>query len=309
MNKSRYAITGVLGYSGRYMAEEVMYQGGEVLGLTNTLNRPNPHQIRLEPLCWDDPSRLVRSLRGCDVLLNTYWVRFNHANFTHEQAVKNSLLLFRAAREAGVGRIVHVSITHPDMNSRLSYFRGKAELEEELVSLGIPCSILRPAVLFGEQPGEDILINNMAWVLRHFPVVPVFGNGDYRLRPIHVADLARLAVSEAEREDSGVRVVEAVGPDSFSFRELFAELGEALGVSRPVMSTPYWAIPLIHAATVLMGKWYGDVMLTRDEIAGLVENRLEADNSPSAGSISLRSWMKAHADVLGRKYASELSRR
>ena len=149
MNNEKYAITGVLGYSGRYMAEEAMKHGHDVQGLTGSMNRANPHQFPLKPLCWNDSEQLVLSLQGCDVLLNTYWVRFNHARFTHEQAVKNSLVLFHAAREAGVRRIVHVSITHPDRNSGLPYFRGKAVLEDALASLGVSCSILRPAVLFG----------------------------------------------------------------------------------------------------------------------------------------------------------------
>ncbi len=308
MKTNPFAITGVLGYSGRYMAEEARGRGHDVLGLTNSRHLPNPHDIRLAPLSWGDPAQLAESLRGCEALLNTYWVRFNHRDFSHAQAVEHTKILFRAAREAGVKRIVHVSITNPDRESQLSYFRGKAELEDDLKSLGVPYSILRPAVLFGDREGEDILLNNMAWVLRHFPVVPVFGKGDYELRPIHVQDLALLAVREAEREDSESCVIDAVGPDSLSFKGLFEELGLAIGASRPIVGTPCWTIPLVHASTSLLGYLHGDVMLTRDEIRGLMENRLSS-SAPSAGATSLRRWMHEHASTLGRRYSSELSRR
>lgn len=184
------AVTGVLGYSGRYMAREIARRGGKVLGLTNSPDKPNPDGWRLHPLCWNDPDALAEGLGGCRSLINTYWVRFNTRWFSHAQAVERTKVLFEAARRAGVKRIVHVSITRPDVRSSLSYFRGKAVLEEELKRLGVPYSVLRPAVLFGEMPGEDILINNMAWVLRHVPVVGVPGNGKYRLQPIHVQDLA-----------------------------------------------------------------------------------------------------------------------
>ena len=119
------------------------------------------------PFHFDEPHRLRDVLRGVTGLINTYWVRFDHPLFTHEQAVANTKVLFSAAREAGVRRIVHVSITNPDRTSDLPYFRGKAELESALQSSGVSYCILRPTVLFGK---EDVLVNNIAWALRHLPV-------------------------------------------------------------------------------------------------------------------------------------------
>ena len=206
----RVAVTGVLGYSGRYMARKLVNRGVGIVGLTNSVGKPNPDGWRLSPLCWDDPVALAESMRGCRALINTYWVRFNSRWFSHAEAVEHTRVLFEAAAKAGVERIVHISITHPDRDSSLSYFRGKAELERMLESQDIPYSVLRPAVLFGERPGEDILINNMAWVLRNFPVVGIPENGEYRLQPIHVEDLAALAVREAMAEGGENRVIEAV---------------------------------------------------------------------------------------------------
>lgn len=301
-----FAVTGVLGYSGRYMAREIERRGGKVLGLTNSPDKPNPDGWRLHPLCWEDPAVLEEGLRGCRALVNTYWVRFNTRWFSHAQAVEHTKALFEAARRAGVGRIVHVSITCPDIRSSLSYFHGKAVLEKELENLGVPYSVLRPAVLFGEEPGEDILINNMAWVLRHVPVVGVPGSGKYRLQPIHVQDLAALAVREALREDGESSVIEAVGPETYTFRELFSMLGRVTGRRRPVLSVPPWAA---YAAAGLMGRFHRDVMLTRDEIRGLMEDRLYVEGAPPAGSIRLSVWAKKHAAELGRRYACEMARR
>lgn len=301
-----FAVTGVLGYSGRYMAREIERNGGEVLGLTNSPAKPNPSGWRLHPLCWDDPDALAEGLRGCRALINTYWVRFNTRWFTHEQAVEHTGILFKAAQKAGVKRIVHVSITCPDAHSGLSYFRGKAVMEKMLESLDVPHSILRPAVLFGEEPGEDILINNMAWVLRHVPVVGVPGNGEYRLQPIHVRDLAALAVREALREDGENSVIEAVGPETYTFRELFSMLGKVTGCTRPVLSVPAWAA---HAAAGVMGMFHHDVMLTRDEIRGLMEGRLYVEGAPAAGSVRLSEWAGKYAAELGRTYACEMARR
>ena len=190
-----HAVTGAFGYSGRYIAHRLLADGKDVITLTNSLHRANPFsdRIRVAPFNFDRPEQLVESLRGVRVLYNTYWVRFNHRTFTFADAIRNTEILFQAAKAAGVNRVVHVSITNPSEYSPLEYFSGKGYLERVLMESGLPYTILRPAVLFGK---EDILINNLAWVLRHFPVFAVFGDGEYKIQPIHVDDVAALAVEQ-----------------------------------------------------------------------------------------------------------------
>jgi NADH dehydrogenase len=234
------------------------------------------------------------------VLYNTYWVRFNHKSFTHAEAVKNTYRLFEAAKEADVERIVHVSITNPSEDSPLEYFSGKAKIERALADSGISHAILRPTVLFGK---EDILINNIAWALRHLPVFGVFGSGEYRLQPIYVDDLAALAVEQGSRRENVT--IDAIGPETFAYRELVKMIGETIGKRRPLISVP----PLVgYLAGWIISKWVGDVMITREEIEGLMDDLLYVD-SPPAGTTTLTSWIQEHADLLGRKYASELARR
>ncbi len=181
MSTAIHAVTGAYGYSGKYIAQRLLDQGHTVITLTNSLSRANPFgtAVRAMPFDFDRPDLLAEHLQGVSVLYNTYWVRFNHRLFQHADAVRNTLTLFAAARKAGVRRIVHVSITNPSEDSPLEYFRGKATLEKALVDSGISYAILRPAVLFGK---EDILINNIAWTLRRFPVFALFGDGRYRLQ-------------------------------------------------------------------------------------------------------------------------------
>ena len=301
------AITGVLGYSGRYIAAEAVRRGYRVIGLTDSAKRlPNPQGYELRPLPWSTEENV---LDGVDMLINTYWVRFSyagkrHAAFSHTTAVENTKILFAAAQAAGVKRLIHTSITKPDLHSELPYFRGKAELECALETTGIPHSILRPAVLFGETPAESILINNMAWSLRHLPAVATFGMGSYRLQPIHVQDFAELALDEAEREEQH-RVINATGAETYSFRELWQLLARGMHAPRPILPVPAWFGLL---ATQGLGALVGDVMLTRDEIAGLSQDRLAVDTQP-AGQRRLSEWVAQYADTLGRSYASELARR
>ncbi len=179
-----HAVTGAFGYSGKYIARRLLAAGRRVITLTNSTDRANEFggQTRAFPFHFDRPDELAASLAGVEVLYNTYWVRFNHKLFRHADAVRNTLILFDAAQRAGVRRIVHVSITNPAEDSPLEYFRGKARLERALIESGLSYAILRPTVLFG---AEDILINNIAWLLRRLPVFGVFGDGSYRLQPIY----------------------------------------------------------------------------------------------------------------------------
>jgi uncharacterized protein YbjT (DUF2867 family) len=297
-----HAVTGAFGYSGRYITVRLLERGRQVITLTNSLSRPNPFgdRVRAFPLAFEAPEQLRTALAGVEVLYNTYWVRFNHPTFTHAQAVQNTLALFEAARAAGVRRIVHVSITNPSEESSLEYFSGKARLERALRESGLSHAILRPTVLFGR---EDILINNIAWALRRFPFFALFGDGSYRLQPIHVDDLAELAV--AEGESTANRVVNAIGPETFTYRELVQAVGRAIGRQRPIVSV---SPGLGYALGRIIGWCVRDRFITREEIRGLMDGLLFVD-APPAGRTRLTDWMREHSDTLGSRYASELGRR
>jgi NADH dehydrogenase len=298
----KIAVTGAYGYSGRYIAMRLLRAGHEVMTLTNSVGRSNlfGDRVRAFPFHFDEPGKLRESLRGVDALINTYWVRFDHRLFTHGQAVANTKALFATARDAGVRRIVHISITNPDIRSDLPYFRGKAELEAALTSLGLSYCILRPTVLFGK---EDVLVNNIAWSLRHLPVFGVFGSGDYRLQPIYADDLAAAAVQGIDGDNN--QVINAIGPETFTYRGLAEMIRRELGLRRPIVSVPpelgYWGCRAV-------GWLVRDVVITRQEIRGLMEGRLYVD-APLLGATKLSDWVHEHRDTLGRRYTSELARR
>ncbi|MCP4697382.1 MAG: NAD(P)H-binding protein [Gammaproteobacteria bacterium] len=297
-----HAVIGAFGFTGKYITRRLLAKGHRVITLTNSPHRANPFEdkVRAYPFHFDNPDKLAENLRGVSVLYNTYWVRFNHPLFTHANAVENVRVLFESARKAGVKRIVHISITNPSKDSPLEYFSGKAKMEEALLASGVPYSILRPPVLFGD---EDILINNIAWLLRRVPVFAVFGGGKYRLQPIYVDDLAELAVREGENNKNVI--IDAIGPETFAYRALVEEIGEIIGKKRPIIPV----FPVIgYLAGSLLGKLLNDVFITRAEIEGLMADLLYVD-SPPAGKTRLTDWVKQHADSIGTRYASELARR
>ncbi|HYB92410.1 MAG TPA: NAD(P)H-binding protein [Candidatus Binataceae bacterium] len=295
-------VTGAFGYTGRHIARMLLDRGWRVRTLTNHPRTPDPFggAVEIRPLHFSRRDELQSSLRGADTLINTYWVRFAWGGETHESAVAHTKMLIEAAREAGVRRLVHVSITNPSADSDLPYFRGKGQLEEFIRNAGISYAILRPTVLFGQ---DDILINNIAWVLRHFPVFGMPGRGDYQMQPVFVEDFAALAV-ESIGGSSDV-AIDAVGPETYSFAELLRMLKRILASHCVILPFP----PIVAlAAARAIGALLGDVMLTADEVKGLMRNLLISSRPPSC-STRLSEWLQQNADSVGVNYASELARR
>lgn len=302
MSKEIHAVTGAFGFTGKYIASRLLKEGYEVITLTNSYMRGNPFGANLKafPFNFDDPKKLTEFLEGVSVLYNTYWVRFNHRDFNYEMAIENTRRLFDCARRAGVRRVVHISITNPSQDSPLGYFKGKAIVERALIDSGLSYAILRPAVIFGD---EDILINNIAWVLRHFPAFGIFGNGEYKLQPVYVEDLAELAVKYGISRENAV--INAIGPETFTYKELVKTIGKAIGRERPVVPLPDF---LSYAVGFVLGVFLGDVFITKEEIEGL-KSGLLCVNSPPTCRTSLTEWAKRHAQTLGIRYRSELKRR
>jgi uncharacterized protein YbjT (DUF2867 family) len=294
-------VTGAYGYTGKYIARRLLAAGKTVVTLTGHPDRPNVfgQAVRALPFHFDDPAALTESLRGATAVYNTYWVRFDHGDATYSQSIENTLTLIRAAREAGVPRFVHVSITNADSTSHLAYFRGKGVLEDALVASGMSYAIIRPTVIFGR---EDILINNIAWLLRRFPLFAIPGDGYYRLQPIFVEDMADLVVAAGQRDAN--ETIDAVGPDIFAFDHLVRLIALTVHSKALLFHAPP-ALTLLAGS--LIGAAMADVVLTGDEVKGLMASLLVSDKPPT-GRTHLADWLAANADAVGSRYASELGR-
>lgn len=295
-------VTGAFSYSGSAIAERLLGSGRRVRTLTFHPARAHPLQARVEtlPYRFEDPAALTRNLQGVSTLYNTFWVRFDHGRASFADAIENSRALFSAASRAGVQRIVHVSITNPSVESPLPYFRGKALVERALAQTGLHYSIIRPTWIFGGQ--RDVLTNNIAWILRRMPVFALPGNGSYPVQPVHVDDLARICVDAAD--SGGDPVLDAAGPETMPFRDLVALIRSAVNARSPIFHIPP---PLMAAAARGLGLLVRDVVLTPDEITGLMAGLLVSHNPP-LGQIAFREWLEQHKTSIGRSYANELHR-
>ena len=305
-------VTGAFSYTGKYLAPLLLARGHKLRTLSNHPDSSNPliWQIRVAPYRFEEPAKLASSLVGCDVLVNTYWVRFPHGAMTFERAVENTRTLIDAAKSAGVRRIVHVSIANASLDSPLAYYSGKARLEEAVRSSGLSFAILRPTVIFGR---EDILINNIAWFVRRFPFFAVPGDGRYGVQPIFVGDMAALLADAVERADD--YAMDAVGPEAYCFNDLAALIAEKIRRPARIVHVPG---SLAYATTRAMGWFLRDTVLTWEEYRGLMDDLLVSRDIPAANALvlqtlhapatSLASWLAENREAVGLKYASEVAR-
>ena len=296
----KIAVTGAFSYSGKYIAKRLLARGEEVITLTGHPNRPDPFngQIKAYPLDFDEAS-MTKSLQGVEVLVNTYWVRFDKGENTQPRAVENTRKLVNAAKAAGVKRMVHISIANPSAESHLPYYWGKAANEKAVIESGMSYAILRPTVLVGT---EDILINNIAYLMRRFPLFFIPGDGSYGIQPVFVEDLAELAVEGVYSKEN--YVIDAVGPDSYTFKEFVKLIGERVGVQRPLISVPP---RLALFAAQFLSLFVGDVILTPEEVDGLMGNLL-VSKEPARAKTAFKDWLNSNKQTVGTKYASEIQR-
>ena len=292
-------VTGAFSYTGKYITQRLLSLGEKVKTLTGHADGENPfgNQVAVFPFNFDNPSDLADSLRGATTLYNTYWVRFERGEVTFDKAVENTKTLIEAAEEAGVQRIVHISITNASEDSPLPYFRGKGLGEKAIIQSGLSYAIIRPTVIFG---AEGILINNIAWLLRRFPIFAVPGSGKYRLQPVFVEDLAEIAVNAAHKDDS--MIIDAAGPEIYTFDELVRLIATKIhSKARIIHLRPGHALFL----SGLLGHVVKDVVLTRDEVKGLMADLLISEG-PASGKTRLSDWLEENAGTVGTRYFSEL---
>ncbi len=294
-------VTGAFGYTGRFIARRLMAQERPLKTLTNHPQRPGAEDIKAEvaPLQFKDRDALVDSLRGTDVLYNTYWVRFHHGRVHFGEAVANTRVLIGAARDAGVRKVVHISVSNASEDSPLDYYAGKARTERIVRESGMGWAIVRPTLVFG--PG-DILINNIAWLLRRLPAIGIPGRGDYRLQPVAGEDVAEIATWAAEQIDNVV--VDAAGPEIIFYSEMIESIAIAVGRHpRFLYMSPRRAL----LAARVIGRVVNDVMLNESELQGLMGELLVSHERPR-GTRRFDNWLLSSAETLGRTYASELDR-
>ena len=309
MTEHTAAVTGAWSFSGRHIARRLLSNGWTLRSISNRSPGPegDPYNGRVRRIAYThDTDRLAAELEGCRVLVSNFWTRHDEPPIghrgpwlSHRQAVEQSAILIKAAAQAGVERLVWTSITNPGRDPDLSYFAGKAAVEELVRTSGLSYAILRPACFFG---GGGILIDNVAWAARRLPWVPIPNRPRYRIRPIHVDDYAELVARATA--PGGSYTIDAVGPDRPDFGDLIGEVAAACGSRARAVRVPMTAC---RAGYAVASRILGETILSNDELTGLSRNRLDSE-AESTGWSSLLTWIRMSNRDLGRRLRREPKR-
>jgi uncharacterized protein YbjT (DUF2867 family) len=296
-----HVVTGAFSFTGAHVARALLARGGNVRTLSRWPEPGHPLDgvVEFARLQFDDEETLTRDLSGATTLYNTYWVRFPREDVTWATVLENTRTLLRAARSAGVGRVVQFSVSNASEASPYGYFRAKALAERELRESGLSHAIVRPTLTFGH---GELLLNNIAWTLRRSPVFLLPTGGRYATQPVSVEDVVDLALELAGQSDDVS--ADAAGPAVFSFAELVAAVRAAVGArARLVRCPPTVVLGAARAASLPLR----DVLIRRDELGALRDDLLVSRGPPRATK-RLEDWLAETADTLGRWFVSERRR-
>lgn len=295
-----HVVTGAFSYTGSYVARELLSRGGSVKTLSRAPAPEHPlsSKVAFGRLRFDEAA-LTEELRGAVTLYNTYWIRFEARGVTWARVLANTRTLLRAARVAGVQRVVHFSVSNASEDSPYSYFRAKAAAERDVRESGLSYAVVRPTLIVGR---DDVLLNNIAWGLRRLPLFLVPGDDSYRVQPVAVEELARLAVELGQGADDVTR--DAAGPEAVPFGDLVDAIRKAIGARSLILRAP---MPLALRVGSTVGRFLRDVVVTRDELRALMDELL-VSGEPPAGATGFHEWLAANGLALGRAFVPEFKR-
>jgi uncharacterized protein YbjT (DUF2867 family) len=190
---------------------------------------------------------VARAVDGADAVINAVGIlapvgaqSFDAVHAAGARAVA------KAAREAGVTRLIHISAIGAGKASKASYARSKAAGEQAVLEEFPGAIILRPSIVFGP---EDEFFNRFASLARSSPLMPLIGGGRTRFQPVYVGDLAAAIANAVDGQGKPGTVYELGGPQVLSFRELLEKTLAFTGRKRGFLPMPFWLAKLQALAT------------------------------------------------------------
>jgi uncharacterized protein YbjT (DUF2867 family) len=207
-----------------------------------------------------DPGSLRSALSGVDTVVHLVAIRQGREEQFQRVMVDGTRELIAAAKEAGVGRFVHMSAlgTSDETKDLVPYFHAKWENERMVQTSGLSYVIFRPSFVFGPDGG---ILPTFVKLAKLSPVTPIIGSGRQRIQPIWADDVAAYFADAVERDDVTGRTFELGGPDVVSWNEFWERLKRTRGMRRPSVHVP---VGLMKVNALLTERLPGDIPLTRD---------------------------------------------
>lgn len=268
----RVFLTGGTGFVGRQVIDELLRQGHQVRALVRVGGKPLPREIETVIGDTTNDKMLGGAAHGCDAIINLVGIirEFPAKKITfdllHIQTTQN---LIQLAQESGIRRYIQMSANGTRAEAVTAYHRTKWTAEQALLASDLDWTIFRPSLIFGP---NDLFVNMLAGLIKTLPVVPVMGDGHYRLQPVHVSDVAQSFVQALQRNETIHQTYHCCGPEQFSYDQILDLIGQALGRSRSVVKL-HLSLGLMKPLIAVL-QHLPPFPMTRDQLTMLLEENI-----------------------------------
>ena len=257
-------VTGATGFLGRRVIRELLDRGDQVRCLVHTPGRErifHHRDVEVQYGSVRNPESLSNAFYDVEAVAHLVGIirprRRDSFEGIHREGTINVLT---AAKEAGARHFLHVSVIGSANDRTYPYLYTKWLGEQEVINSGLPYTIFRPSMLYGE--GDEFL-NALAGLVRLFPLVPVIGSGNNRMQPLAADDLARCIAATLGREDLKGRTLDLGGPGRLNYNELVSEVAKAMGKRHLKVHLPTW---LMYAVAKVSQGLLSRAPITTDQI-------------------------------------------
>lgn len=287
------AIIGGTGFIGRYLLSAIEKEGKKEL---RVLSR-NPSKESVAGISWRKfdvarPESFESALENCDLVYYLPGIlaetRDQKYEDIHYRGVVESL---RILARNPPSRFIHVSAIGAAINAPSAYHRTKKKAEEAVASSGIPFTIVRPSLVFGD---GDKSINQFITFGRTLHVLPMIGPGTARIQPVFAGDLASILARIPDRPEMAGKILEVAGPRIYTYREMMESIRKSLHLKAPILAAP---VAAMMASGVIQKLLLPKPFLTPDVIRMALSDNVAQRNAAvtdfGMNLISLESWLES----------------
>jgi NADH dehydrogenase len=230
-------VTGGTGFVGNEVMRQLVAQGYEVAALVRSgseskLDSGNSSLVEIHSGDVTDPDSLPRAMQGCDAVIHLVGIirEFPDKGVTFKRLhVDGSRHVIDAAVALGIKRFLHMSANGVRLEASSDYHQSKWQAEQFLRDTALDWTIFRPSLIFG-RGGE--FVEMLAGLIRKLPVVPVVGDGQYRIQPVSVHQVAETYVKALTLPEATGQIYYLGGSKSYTYDEILDLTGKALGKNK-----------------------------------------------------------------------------
>jgi NADH dehydrogenase len=273
-------LTGATGYVGRQVVRDLIKSGYAVVALVRKGSEPKlPEGIAGSITVVDGDIRTPESyrdaLQSCNAIINLPGLlrEFPKRGITFEGVhFLGTKFLVDEAQKSGITRFIQMSARGVREGASPKYQETKLRAEEYLKSSRLQWTVFRPSLMFGnEKEGFANFISVLRDLLAMAPfVVPVLGDGKYRLQPVAVQNVSEGFVKALTSEGSAGRTYDVAGPDRYTYDELLVMVAYVVGKHKIKIHQPMVLMKMM--ASILGG--FNFFPVSQDQITMLEEENI-----------------------------------